>query len=90
MLSKVKGYFKPKDAIEAKPNEDDMLIQEIKFLRERADHWCAIATDLRIRMDTMRARISENKSELGMRSNSLLAWLESLCKDPKDDTQNGG
>ena len=57
------------------------LVRENRFLRERADHWCSIATDLQVRMNTMRARIAENRGQLSVHNNSLLSTLESLCKD---------
>jgi hypothetical protein len=87
MLDKVKGLFGSKDAM-VEQDKESVLMQENRFLRERADHWCAVATDLRVRMNTMRARIAENRGELGMRSNQLLAVLESICKEPEESTQS--
>lgn len=57
------------------------LVTENGFLRERADHWCAVATDLQVRMRVMRARIVEDKNALSIHNNSLLSTLEAICKD---------
>jgi len=82
MKHKITEYFSKSSEQKA---DDDDLCRENKFLRERADYWCGIATDLRIRMNTMRARIAENKDELlGTRAGQLVRVLESLCKDPEE------
>lgn len=44
--------------------ENEEMKREITFLHERADYWCGVATDLRIRINTLLARTYEHEDEL--------------------------
>jgi hypothetical protein len=85
MLKALKRYFKDE---EPKTEQESPLVLENKFLRERADHWCSIATDLKIRMNTMKARIAEHRPNWPPHRASLLTSLEALCTDEADVTKD--
>lgn len=87
MLEAMKRYFKAKEG-EVVPEQESPLVMENKFLRERADHWCAVATDLRIRMNNIKARVAEHRPEWPPHRASLLTSIEALCTDEADTTKD--
>ena len=89
MLKTIKNFLYPPEKEEPKkPEQESPLVLENKFLRERADHWCSVATDLKIRMNTMKARIAEHRPSWPPHRASLLVSLEALCTDEADTTKD--